>query len=44
MKLFATILSLLLAAPCLAVPAEVNRILRTFDFEERELAIAKTCP
>lgn len=44
MKLFSAILALVLAAPCFAVPAEVNRILRTFDFEERELGNREDIP
>src|SRR4051794_28288866 len=39
------ILAVLIVAPtCLAQPAEVNRVLRTFDFEERRLGNAEDLP
>src|SRR3954463_6276532 len=39
------ILALLIAAPlCFGQPAEVNRVLRTFDFEERRLGNAEDLP
>lgn len=34
----------LLAAPCFALPADVNRILRNFNFEERELGNREDLP
>src|SRR3954466_4277681 len=38
------ILVLLAAGVCRAQPAEVNRVLRTFDFEERRLGNAEDLP
>src|SRR5215207_1699694 len=38
------ILALLAPALCLAQPAEVNRVLRTFDFEERRLGNPEDLP
>src|SRR3954469_14298240 len=44
MKSLALILALLLPALARAQPAAVNRVLRTFDFEERGLGNAEDLP
>ena len=44
MRVLPVILALCATAPALGQPAEVNRVLHTFDFEERRLGNAEDLP